>query len=623
MRCLMGLKHRRRILSALAGGGRMLEWGMGGSTAFFAEHLPPGASLTSVEHHKGWFDHVHAALADRPNVRLFLREPANGREILANATAEEDDPTHLHDYIHAVDGERFDVILVDGYARGECLLHARSLLNPGGVIFLHDAQRPWYDQPKSGLTALGHAGSCDDYPVPHLWWGVPHDHADHWHAPAPFAHAKADEAPIIVSFYTTGTPYEREVRGLIESCRALNLPHEITPVNDLGSWERNCAYKARFLSEALHRLRRPILWVDADAVLRAAPSLVDHLSATARAGVRADTDFAIHRVDGWEFASGTLFFNNTPLAAELLSRWTRLCESDPAVWDQVHLAHAWEQTVADRPLTTAWLPQTYTKIFDRPAESSLPPVVEHFQASRRTTAPDARSASRQTRPKPAKPETPPALKAAIHAARCRTRDERSADDAGPATLDLQRRLDSALAQVSDLARHAAATCASPNSPDAEEHARAFSQQVHDLQHALVRAAALRLHDLGHTRIALFGAGRHTRRFLTEPWRTAGLTVVAILDDHPRDPQIDHTPVFTPADFPLPVDAIVISSDAHEPAMLARIRAARNTAQPGPFAAPVFTIYSGDSLPPLDSPAEHLAQTTSSRRRATSMLQRTN
>ena len=48
------------------------------------------------------------------------------------------------DYVSAPLDGRFDVVLVDGRARTSCLkrVHHDHLLAPGGVLFLHDADRP-------------------------------------------------------------------------------------------------------------------------------------------------------------------------------------------------------------------------------------------------------------------------------------------------------------------------------------------------------------------------------------------------------------------------------------------------------------------------------------------------
>lgn len=363
MRCLMGQIHRQAIIERLPRGGRMLEWGAGGSTVWFADHLPEGASLTSVEHDEQWLSQVAAQLGHRPNVRL-LHRPATAA-LGRNATIEEEEAVPLDSYVHAVDGERFDVILVDGYARGACLRQAQALLAAGGTIFLHDAQRPWYDADKARFIESGSIGSCADYPIPHLWFatldsgGRPHG-----------------VAPIVVSYYTAGTPYQAMADRLRQSCESVGLAHHIVAREPAGSWEENCAAKAAVCLHAWQTLDAPILWVDADAMLREHPAQL----------IGTDADFAIHKWDGWQFASGTVFFNQTPLAGRLLERWAVRCLGEPTIWDQVHLDLAWEEIVASEPLRTRWLPRAYCQIFDAPRQHGAAAVIEHFQASRECKA---------------------------------------------------------------------------------------------------------------------------------------------------------------------------------------------------------------------------------------------
>jgi hypothetical protein len=192
-----------------------------------------------------------------------------------------------------------------------------------------------------------------------------------------------------VSFYTRGTPYEDEARGLIESCERLGLEHRIEGVPDRGSWEANCAMKASFVRDAWRGSPKGVAWVDADARLHRAPRLF------AASGI----DFAVHRCGGWQFASGTLVFARTPGAGALLDAWAELCETDPRRWDQESLDLAWERTVRATELTTLWLPQAYTKIFDRGDEDGTAgdPVVMHHQASRRLRDAVARDGAVQTR----------------------------------------------------------------------------------------------------------------------------------------------------------------------------------------------------------------------------------
>ena len=77
--------------------------------------------------------------------------------------------------------------------------------------------------------------------------------------------------PLIVSYYTQNTVYQLEVQNLIASCEKWGLEHHIEPIPSFGSWERNCCYKPFFLMEKMQQFKRPLFWVDADAVFERAP----------------------------------------------------------------------------------------------------------------------------------------------------------------------------------------------------------------------------------------------------------------------------------------------------------------------------------------------------------------
>ena len=174
--------------------------------------------------------------------------------------------------------------------------------------------------------------------------------------------------PIIVSYYTADTPYATMATRLRASCESLDLDHYIVALESLGSWEANTAAKASVCRLAWEQVGRPILWVDADAVIHQRPELLRGASA----------DFAVHRWKGQYFASGTVFFNQTPMARQLLNRWVHRCAADldRATLDQTHLEDAWKELI----LQTTFLPRSYCQIFDAPRDE--PPVIEHFQASR-------------------------------------------------------------------------------------------------------------------------------------------------------------------------------------------------------------------------------------------------
>ena len=86
--------------------------------------------------------------------------------------------------------------------------------------------------------------------------------------------------------------------------------------------------------------------------------------------------------------------------------------------------------------------------------------------------------------------------------------------------------------------------------------------------------ALRVKHYKWNQIALFGAGQHTQRFLDDlPVRVPGLRVLCILDDQKAGGTLANIPIVSPSEWKrFPVQAVVISSDAHEERLYQKMRA---------------------------------------------------
>lgn len=87
----------------------IFEFGSGLSTLWWADRA---ASITSVEHDRGWHE------------RIAKKAPANARLLLEDGDG----------YIQAASGQIYDVIVVDGIRRPDCARHAIGSLGSAGVL---------------------------------------------------------------------------------------------------------------------------------------------------------------------------------------------------------------------------------------------------------------------------------------------------------------------------------------------------------------------------------------------------------------------------------------------------------------------------------------------------------
>jgi hypothetical protein len=111
---------------------RVFEYGSGYSTLFWASRAK---EVVSVEHNRGWYQKIASLV------------PPNARVILAAIERDEYQPSpelreQFKAYAEAIDG-RFDVIVIDGYARSrvryQCAQAALPHLNPNGLIVLDNS----------------------------------------------------------------------------------------------------------------------------------------------------------------------------------------------------------------------------------------------------------------------------------------------------------------------------------------------------------------------------------------------------------------------------------------------------------------------------------------------------
>ncbi|MDB4874978.1 MAG: FkbM family methyltransferase [Gemmatimonadetes bacterium] len=112
-------------------GMRVLEYGGGGSTIYF---LMRGCQVTTVEGNAQWVEDLraHTKLFGESTELRFVDSQAN-------------DPRLAQEYAaQARIGRPWDVILVDGAFRGECVAVARECVVPGGMIIVDNTDLPEY-----------------------------------------------------------------------------------------------------------------------------------------------------------------------------------------------------------------------------------------------------------------------------------------------------------------------------------------------------------------------------------------------------------------------------------------------------------------------------------------------
>ena len=137
---------------------RVFEWGSGRSTIYYANFLRSVGrdfDWQSMDNSREWSqrgqekikraqlgDWVHVYCSEFP---AFWQIPgyAHDNVVLPNPWSDSENVAEYVDFPKSL-GYQFDVIIVDGRFRRRCLLAAKEVLAPNGILILHDAQREHY-----------------------------------------------------------------------------------------------------------------------------------------------------------------------------------------------------------------------------------------------------------------------------------------------------------------------------------------------------------------------------------------------------------------------------------------------------------------------------------------------
>jgi len=104
----------------------VFEYGLGNSTLWYASKVN---NVTSVEHDLDWFNEIKNQMPD--NVSLFFEKLEYGKNYSKKSKTL---------------NKKFDVIIVDGRDRVNCMMQAIEAIKDNGVIILDDSERETYEK---------------------------------------------------------------------------------------------------------------------------------------------------------------------------------------------------------------------------------------------------------------------------------------------------------------------------------------------------------------------------------------------------------------------------------------------------------------------------------------------
>jgi hypothetical protein len=119
---------------------RVYEYGSGASTLWLADRAD---EVHSVEHHRGFAEHIASTLAQHPNIDLQIVEPAPSANPAIGSAKEGNSGLDFSDYVNSIAkvGGKFSLVVIDGRAREACLRAALPFLEPDGLIVFDNTRR--------------------------------------------------------------------------------------------------------------------------------------------------------------------------------------------------------------------------------------------------------------------------------------------------------------------------------------------------------------------------------------------------------------------------------------------------------------------------------------------------
>ncbi len=182
--------------------------------------------------------------------------------------------------------------------------------------------------------------------------------------------------PLIVSYFTKNTLYEKDAARLRRSCEQFGLPFQIEGIEPFGKWHEHICYKPIFILKKLKELKQPLLWIDADGeVVEKLPLQPFDCDLSIRTFTHFPKDHPSHLL------TATIFIDYTPESLSLIEAWAEACQQKMLAEPELEVS---DQAVLNSLIGASSarfkpLPSAFAALFDE--ELPLKYIVQH-QASR-------------------------------------------------------------------------------------------------------------------------------------------------------------------------------------------------------------------------------------------------
>ena len=137
--------------------------------------------------------------------------------------------------------------------------------------------------------------------------------------------------PILVSFFTNDWEYPKHAERLKKECVKFNLDFYIDERPSTADYIQNTAIKPFFIKDCLNKFKRPIIWLDVDALILKSFDLD-----FSDADILACKHMNSHVKREWAVAF--LGFNYTDATMRFIDEW---CKQTPRKTDEAAFEDAW------------------------------------------------------------------------------------------------------------------------------------------------------------------------------------------------------------------------------------------------------------------------------------------